>query len=265
MLIAQLSDPHICPEGELYQGLVDSNAMFVAAVAQVAALHPAPDVVIITGDLIDDGSPASYAHAKKLLAGIRQPLLLIPGNHDEREAFRAAFAELGYLPETGPLHFVADQYGPVRIVAVDVTVPELHHGDFDEAAAAWLEQTLAADPQRPTLVMLHQPPFASGIPYIDLYACENGPRLAAVLSRYPAVERVVCGHIHRFMQLRFGGTLLCTAPSTTTAIALRLQADAKEASYVEPPALLLHHWKNDTGLITHWLPIGEFEGPLPFA
>lgn len=265
MLIAHLSDPHICPEGELYQGLVDSNAMFVAAVAHVAALRPQPDVVLITGDLIDDGSPASYAHAKKLLAGIKQPLLLIPGNHDEREAFRDAFADLGYLPASGPLHFVAAHYGPVRIVAVDITVPELHHGDFDAAAAAWLEQALAADPQRPTLVMLHQPPFASGIAYIDLYACHNGPRLAAVIARYPAVERVVCGHIHRFMQLRFGGTLLCTAPSTTTAIALRLQADAEEASYIEPPAMLLHHWKEDTGLITHWLPIGEFPGPLPFA
>lgn len=265
MLIAHLSDPHICPEGELYQGLVDSNAMFVAALAQVAALDPPADVVLITGDLIDDGSPTTYAHAKQLLSAIKQPLLLIPGNHDEREAFRKAFAHLGYLPADGPLHFVAGQYGAVRIVALDITLAALHHGDFDEAAAAWLEQTLACEPQRPTLVMMHQPPFASGIPYIDLYACHNGPRLAEVLSRHPQVERVVCGHIHRFMQLRFGGTLLCTAPSTTTAIALRLQADATEASYIEPPALLLHHWKADTGLITHWLPIGAFVGPLPFA
>jgi hypothetical protein len=29
--------------------------------------------------------------------------------------------------------------------------------------------------------------------------------------------------------------------------------------------MLLHHWKADTRLITHWLPIGEFAGPLPFA
>ncbi len=265
MLIAHLSDPHICPEGELYQGLVDSNAMFVAAVAQVAALDPPPDVVIITGDLIDDGSPESYAHAKQLLAAIKQPLLLIPGNHDEREAFRQAFADLGYLPASGPLHFVAGRYGPVRIVALDITVPGLHHGDFDDAAAAWLEQTLAAEPHRPTLVMLHQPPFASGIPYIDLYACHNGPRLAEVIARHSQVERVVCGHIHRFMQLLFGGSLLCTAPSTTTAIALRLRPDAEEASYIEPPALLLHHWREDVGLITHWVPIGEFAGPMPFA
>lgn len=74
----------------------------------------------------------------------------------------------------------------------------------------------------------------------------------------------MCGHIHRFLQARFGGTLLVTAPSTATAIALRLAAGAEPASYIEPPAFLLHHWKPDTGLITHWVPIGGFPGPLAF-
>jgi hypothetical protein len=67
------------------------------------------------------------------------------------------------------------------------------------------------------------------------------------------------------MQMRFGGTMICTAPSTTTAIALRLDADAAPASHVEPPAMLLHHWTESAGLITHFVPIGAFRGPLPFA
>lgn len=265
MLIAQLSDPHIRPADTLYQGRVDSNAMFRAAIDQLHQLHPRPDLLIISGDLVDEGSPAEYAMARKLLAGVRQPLLLIPGNHDEREAFRAAFADHDYLPSSGPLHFIAANHGPLRIIGLDVTVPGEHHGDMSEAVVSWLEQALAREPQRPTLIMLHQPPFDSGIPYIDLYKCRNGHQLEQLVSCYPAVERVVCGHIHRSMQLRFGGTLLCTAPSTTTAIALRLDPDAEEASYIEPPAMLLHHWRAETGLITHWLPIGSFSGPLPFA
>mgnify|MGYP001952641686 CR=1 FL=1 len=93
----------------------------------------------------------------------------------------------------------------------------------------------------------------------------HAERLAEVVKRYPAVERIVCGHIHRSMQLKFGGTLLCTAPSTTTAIALRLEPDAAPASHVEPPAFLLHQWRPGTGLITHHVPIGAFPGPYPFA
>ena len=67
------------------------------------------------------------------------------------------------------------------------------------------------------------------------------------------------------MQLCFGGTILCTAPSTTTAIALRLRPEAKPASHIEPPAMLLHHWRKGTGLITHVVQIGSFPGPFPFA
>ncbi|MBD0413335.1 phosphodiesterase [Oryzicola mucosus] len=264
MLIAHLSDPHIMPRGELYQGLVNSNAMFTEAVAQLRRLTPRPDMVILTGDLVENGSPVEYQHALELLAAIEQPLLVIPGNHDEREAFRSAFSDHPLMPRTGPLHFVADTLGPVRIVGLDITVPDDHHGDFDAAAGDWLEAALSAEPDRPTIVMMHQPPFLSGIPFIDDYNCRNSERLAAIIARYPAVERVLTGHIHRFMQVRFAGTLLCTAPSTTTAIALRLSPDAEPASYIEPPALLLHHWKADTGLITHHVPIGTFRGPLPF-
>lgn len=264
MLIAQLSDPHLRPRNVLYQGLVDSNAMFEAAIRHLNSLSPQPDVVILSGDVVDAGMPAEYAVAREMLAAIRQPLLVIPGNHDEREAFRQSFSERGYLPASGPLHFVADQYGPVRIIGLDVTIPGLHHGDMDDAAVDWLENALSREPDRPTLIMMHQPPFASGIGYIDAYWCRHGERLAAVVARYPAVERIVCGHVHRFMQVRFGGTMLCTAPSTTTAIALRLAQNAEPASYLEPPALLLHHWKPDTGLITHLVSIGSFDGPLPF-
>lgn len=264
MLIAQLSDPHVCPPGTLYQGLVDSNAMFEAAIRRLAALDPAPDLVLLTGDVTEHASADEYSHARSLLATIAQPVLIIPGNHDERKAFRAAFADHAWLPKSGPLHFRATEHGPVQVIGLDISVPGNHHGDFDDAAAAWLEAALAAEPQRPTIIMLHQPPILTGIGFIDTYRCFNGDRLAAIVSRYPAVERVLCGHVHRHMSLRFGGTLLITAPSTTTAIALRLAPDAEPASYVEPPALLLHHWRPDAGLVTHHVPIDQGEGPLPF-
>lgn len=264
MLIAHLSDLHLQPHGELYQGLVDSNAMFLSAIRHLAALAPQPDLVLLTGDVVDNGTETEYAVAAEMLALIPQPVLAIPGNHDEREAFRACFRHNAHLARSGPLHFAVGGQGAVRILGLDVTVPGAHHGDMDDAACLWLEERLAEEPDRPTIIMMHQPPFDSGIPFIDAYCCRRGTRTAAIVSHYPAVERVLCGHVHRFMQLRFGGTVLVTAPSTTTAIALRLQDDAEPASFVEPPAMLLHHWRPQTGLVTHLVPIGSFRGPLPF-
>jgi len=265
MLIAQLSDPHVRPDGVLYQDVVDSNAMFVRAIAHLNELDPRPDLVLLSGDLVDKGEAAEYQHLRRLLAGLAMPTLVIPGNHDDRDAFRRAFADHAYLPRSGPMHYVEGGHGAVRIVALDVTVPGLHHGDIDEEAMLWLDGALSAEPRRPTILMMHQPPFDCGVPYLDAYHCRNGERLAYVVARHPAVERIVCGHVHRFMQLRFGGTVLCTAPSTTTAIALRLKADAKPASHVEPPACLLHHWRPEVGLVTHLNLIGSFPGPYAFA
>jgi Icc protein len=265
VLIAQLSDPHVRPNGELYQGVVDSNAMFAAAIAQMNGWDPRPDLVLLSGDLVDKGEAAEYAMLRHLLAALDIPALVIPGNHDNREAFRAAFNDHVYLPSAGAMNYAVGDRGPVRIVALDVTLPGLHHGSIDEAGARWLDAVLAAEPERPTIIMMHQPPFGSGVPYLDDYLCRAGGRLAEVVSRHVHVERIVCGHVHRFMQLRFGGTMLCTAPSTTTAIALRLKPDAEPASHVEPPAMLLHHWRPDVGLVTHFVPIGVFPGPYPFA
>ena len=265
MLIAQLSDPHVRPEGVLYQDVVDSNAMFARAIAHLNELDPRPDLVLLSGDLVDKGEAAEYAQLRKLLAGLAMPALVIPGNHDDRDAFRRAFGDHAYLPLSGPMHYVAGGHGAVRIVALDVTVPGLHHGDIDEEAMRWLDGALSAEPRRPTILMMHQPPFDCGVPYLDAYHCRNGKRLAKVVARHPAVERIVCGHVHRFMQLRFGGTVLWTAPSTTTAIALRLRPDAKPASHIEPPACLLHHWRPEVGLVTHLSPIGSFPGPYAFA
>ncbi|MBP2307116.1 phosphodiesterase [Azospirillum melinis] len=264
MLIAHLSDPHIRPRGELYQGLVDSNAMFDAAVHHLNALDPAPDLVIVTGDIVDRGTAAEYEQARTALRSIRQPVLLLPGNHDDRDAFRTAFADHSYLPSTGPLHFAVGDKGPLRILGLDVTIPGEHHGDATKEACAWLAARLSEEPERPTLVMLHQPPLESGIACIDAYNCRNGKGLAAVLAAHPQVERLLCGHVHRFMLARFAGTVLVTAPSTTTAIALRLAPDAAPASYVEPPAFLLHRWQEGAGLVTHLVPVGNFPGPLPF-
>src|SRR5690349_20608901 len=102
MLIAQLSDPHVRPEGELYQGGVDSNAMFATAIAHVNALDPRPDLVLLSGDLVDHGQDYEYAMLAKLLAALDVPVLAIPGNHDEREAFRRAFAGRRSLPGAAP-------------------------------------------------------------------------------------------------------------------------------------------------------------------
>lgn len=91
VLIAHLSDPHLRQRGHLYQGLIDSNAMFDLALDTLAALRPEPDIVIIGGDLVDEGTEAEYETVRDALQRLHQPVYAIPGNHDERKTSGGAF------------------------------------------------------------------------------------------------------------------------------------------------------------------------------
>jgi 3',5'-cyclic-AMP phosphodiesterase len=264
VLIAQLSDPHVRPKDVLYHGVVDSNAGLTDAVEHVRASSTSPDLVLVTGDLVDHGEPAEYDHVREILERLPVPYLVIPGNHDDRENFRSAFADHRYLPRNGPLHYCVDDH-PVRVIGLDSTVPGRHHGHVDGAGLDWLATTLAQDTEKPTLIMLHHPPVVSGIPYLDEYRYFEGAELAAVVERAPNVEIVVCGHVHRSMVRRWARTVLISCPSTATEIDLQLGGSAQPSSHGGPRGYLLHLWDERGGMISHVNRVGDFAGPYPFA
>lgn len=263
MLIAQLSDIHVRPRGQLFKGLVDSNRMLAEAITHLHQLDRQPDLVVISGDLVDEGQRAEYEMAAELLGTLRLPFVVLPGNHDQRDAFLQAFPGHGYLPRSGPLHYCLDDHA-VRIVALDSCPPGQHHGHIDSAGLQWLQHTLAANRDKPTLVLLHHPPFVCGIPYLDDYRYRQPEALAAVISASPNVEAVLCGHVHRAMFRRWAGTVVAACPSTTTQIALQFSASARPQSYTGPAGCLLHLWQPGQGLISHVSHVGPFAGPYPF-
>ena len=262
-LIAQLSDVHIRGKGERYKDIVDSNRMFSEAIEHLHALDRKPDLVILTGDLVDYGHANEYANAVELLSALTIPYLVMAGNHDSREQLRAAFASHRYLPLQGPLHYCIDDH-PLRVVALDSTVPAMHHGAIDQPQLDWLRATLSANRLKPTIVLLHHPPFVSGIPYLDNYNYPAHNALAAVLGEFSNIEAVFCGHVHRTMIKRWAGTVVCACPSTTTQIALQLAAKAQPKSYGGPAACMLHYWTAMDGLVSHVSYVGDYPGPYPF-
>ena len=72
----------------------------------------------------------------------------------------------------------------------------------------------------------------------------------------------------QFRELRFKGgaeTHLRDGIHDPHQITLDLRPDADLTMQMEPPGLLLHHWVDGQGLVSHQLPIGDFEGPLSFS
>lgn len=263
MLLAQISDLHIKPQRRLAYGVVDTATLLERCVAAILRLPQRPDAVIATGDLVDLGRPDEYGLLREILTPLAPiPLYLMPGNHDERAALRAAFPDHGYLRQWEPFVQYAIDDHPLRLVALDTVIPGQGGGELCAARLAWLDRTLAAS-DRPTVVALHHPPFATGIGHMDRISLANAAGLEQVLRRHPHVERVIAGHLHRPIACRFGGTVASVCPSPAHQVALDLSTEAPDHFVMEPPAFQLHV-QTDSGLVTHTAYIGAFDGPYPF-
>jgi Icc protein len=262
-ILAQISDLHIKAGGEVSYQVVDTAAMLRACVKHVLSLKQQPDAVAVTGDLTDLGRPDEYALLRELLAPLRMPVYLIAGNHDKRAALRAAFPEHDYLRQSPDyIQYVIEAH-PLRIAALDSVIEGESGGELGKESLAWLDRTLAGAPGHPTVVLMHHPPFRIHIGHMDRYALRDPAPLAAVIERHPQVQAILCGHVHRAIQVRFAGTVASTAPSAAHQIALDLDSDAPSRFVMEPPAYRLHAYTPESGLASHIAYIGEFAGPFP--
>src|SRR5258708_37197441 len=263
MLIAQMTELHIRPPGQLAYGRVDTAAMLRAAIAHLTAECPAPDALLWTGGLVDAGGAAEYALLRELLAPVRCPVYLIPGNHDDRAALRAAFADHAYMPPDGFIQYVIDDHA-VRLIGLDTLVPGEGGGTLCAARLAWLAAQLDAAPTRPTVVFLHHPPFATGIAHMDKIGLADAAPFAALIRRHPQVERVLARHLHRPIQARWAGTLASTAPAPCHQVVLDLDPAGASAFVMEPPGYQLHRYTPDAGIVSHTVTLRRYAGPYPF-
>jgi 3',5'-cyclic AMP phosphodiesterase CpdA len=247
MLIAQVTDLHLHADPQH-----PNLARFVRVLEHLAALRPQPGLLVLSGDLADDGAVDSYRHLQGALARWTGPVRFALGNHDGREHFRAVF---------GDSHF-ADGFvqgrsacGGLQVVVLDSLEEGRHGGAFCEARAQWLRQALQEIGGAPVLVFLHHPPVDVGLPWID-----PGPRqewiarLDAALHGANAVG-ICSGHVHLGGVFPWTGRQVLTCPSSSSDLSLAFapmdaaQPDGRPLVEQGEPAFALHRWE-EGGLAT---------------
>lgn len=270
MLIAQLSDIHI---GFDRGNREEANVQRLRAVIErLIKGANRPDLVLLTGDLTEHGDAESFAILAEELAALPFPMLAIPGNHDSREGLLAA------LPGTpvsadGFIHHSHEIAG-LRLILLDTFEAGRHGGAFCEARAQWLGQELAAHAATPTLLVMHHPPFAAGIAWMDSDPREPWvARLAEVVRGQDQIVGIACGHLHRAIVSHWQGHTVLICPSTAPPVAMDLnpidpeRPDGRALISSEPPGYGLHQW-DGTRLTSHfeWLnglePLARFEPHL---
>lgn len=233
VLLAQLSDLHICDE---WEG-VDPVAQVERVVEAIRALPNRPDAVLVTGDLTDDAGEESYARARELLARLDAPLYVLPGNHDDRRRLREAFELPGSADE--PVNYSAD-VGGLRLVAFDSIVPGRDPGAYSQEQLRRLDERLGEQHEAPTLLALHHPPLPTGISGWDEINLTRTDReaMAELAARHPQLRAIVCGHLHRTAVGAVGGCAVLSAPSA--CLQVRPDYERDEVEFVDPPGFALH-------------------------
>lgn len=206
--LVQVTDTHLFaePTGRLL-GLVTADS-FQAVWSAIQAMEPAPDLILLTGDLAQDHKPKTYQYLRSLTASLPTPMYWLPGNHDQ-PALMAQ--ELSQPPFNGAKGF---QAGGWQFILLSSHVPGHVHGHLSQDTLTDLSTQLQLNPRQPTLIALHHPPFCVGSHWLDGSRLDNPEDLFAVLESFPQVKLVLFGHIHQeFHQQRQGITYLGT-PST---------------------------------------------------
>lgn len=174
----------------------DTMATLAQVVGMIAAMDPAPDFVVASGDLTNHGDEASYRLLREMLAPLEMPVLLALGNHDSRAGYRAVFAGTKTdTPTDAPLMHDSVQ-GALHVVVLDTGVPGHVGGALDAEAAGFLDAALKRHPERPKLLILHHPPRVGedDLPWTSLDAASTD-RLAALIAGHP-VAGILSGHVH---------------------------------------------------------------------
>jgi Icc protein len=205
--VIQISDFHLKTQPGSRLWGVDVDAGLNAVLERIQLKHPAPDLVLATGDLVGD-DPDAYRRVRDFLEPLGTPVYCLPGNHDFPAIISRTLREGRVRRER---YFVAD---PWQFVLLDSSFPGTPDGHLAYGELALLDTVLATHPDLHTMVCLHHNPVPSQTPWLDTMTVSNGDALFAVLDRYPQVRAVVWGHLHaEFADLRNAVHLLA-APAT---------------------------------------------------
>ena len=260
MLIAQISDCHIVEPGDTMADRVDPTPGLERAVQYLNALRDAPELVLGTGDLVNDGTDAQYDQLESILADLAAPFLPLPGNHDDRARLRSRWAQLPPGGPDEPIDHVVEMDG-LTLVCLDTHRPGEHAGFLTDDQLVWLDRTLGGTRPTPTLLVQHHPPFVSGIDAMDRYRLDAIDAEVEILGRHGHLVGVVAGHYHRAMWRTLGGIAGFACPSTAVQLQLRL-GPGPTTSAQDPPALALHRIEGTT-LASHVVQLVDGETWVP--
>ena len=208
--VFQLTDSHLSADPAACMRGVNTTDSLKAVVA-LAESFAAPDAIIATGDLSQDGSEASYRRFREVVSRPNIPLRWLPGNHDDALMMQQCADD-----QTQPLRL-----GKWQVILLDSQVLGAEQGAIDAESLRHLEAQLAAADAVSEYVLLcvHHNPLRTGAKWMDTIDLTNGSELLDLLNRHPSARALIHGHIHHDFERVVGHVRVLGTPATCAQFA----------------------------------------------
>jgi Icc protein len=232
MRIAHISDFHLPTKpGQLVNGVLP-DANLVEAVAVLKRQTPKPDLIVLGGDLLDDGQKGNYEAIAELFKEVQIPLHTVVGNHDDLKALKNSSLLDKDKSYGGYCSF---DHGELHFVLLNSAGTGKPHGIIEEEQLLWLSQDLWANHDKPVLIFMHHHPVDSGIPWLDKMRLENADAFWEIVPPYSRnILGVFFGHLHIQISTVVRGILAASPPAICFQYAGNSDASRAELSPEEP-------------------------------
>ncbi|WP_208293464.1 3',5'-cyclic-AMP phosphodiesterase [Zophobihabitans entericus] len=204
-----ITDTHLFAcENETLLG-VNTLDSFNAVICEIEKKKQYYDLIVASGDFVQDGSKAAYERFATRITQLDIPCVWLPGNHDMLPNLQPVFNE--YQIPNEKLILLGENW---LIILLNSQVPGKAYGRLAESELSFLSETLQQYSERNTCVFLHHHPVLSGCQWLDQHCLQNTESLQNILKQHPQVKTVGFGHIHQNIEQQWEGRMVFATPST---------------------------------------------------
>lgn len=206
--ILQITDTHLYAGGNGCLLGLNTEQSLQAVISDARKRFTPVDMILATGDLVHDGTPAAYRRVFSHLEEFAVPVFCLAGNHDEAHALENAI-------NGGLINYSSHvQKGHWHFIFLDSSIEGSEGGHLSATELRTLEMHLQSEPHAHTLVCLHHQPVATGSRWLDTMAVDNADEFFTIIDRYPQVRGILWGHVHQEIDSMRGTVRLMSTPST---------------------------------------------------
>lgn len=214
--ILQLSDLHILAAPEDKMLGINTEHYFHACLEQAVRLRsrqafaakPHFDLILLTGDLAQEPTPASYRRILASIQAYQTPCVCLPGNHDDYALMQKVFNTDSINCRKQVL------LGNWQLISLNSQIPGKPGGRLSNEELDFLGSCLSENPDRHALIAIHHHCWETKSPWMDTMIIENSGELLAITDKYPQVKVITTGHIHQIMDIKTASLRVLGVPST---------------------------------------------------